>query len=326
MRNRPRSLRILIITAILSIGLCADARALISMNDFSRTSPRIIAMGGAYVAIADDAGAVFYNPAGLADLDDNTLLADYGTLLGDVRQYSFVGSAKLGDLGGIGIGYNLAGFEMPGTIIDPEGKTTSAGTDSFYDGDIAVSYGYPVCDWFLLGAKIHRTFSGMGFPIYSSGTIQQENIIGEAYGLDVGILMRLKENLSFGLLVGNASKTEFKWDRGAREKLPTSIITGLAYQPVPDRALLALELQSENIEQNSGIDNLSLGSELEPIRNCKIRFGYRFDRDSSSDNYSPSGSMGLGIKFLENFWFDYAWQRQQNYWADNQYFSLGCKF
>ena len=51
--------------------------------------PRAIAMGGAFSAIADDASAMFWNPAGLTQLESQELAASlvrlYGTALEDRR-------------------------------------------------------------------------------------------------------------------------------------------------------------------------------------------------------------------------------------------------
>jgi len=43
---------------------------------------RALGMGGAFVAVADDANAIYYNPAGLALIDGHDVTSMYSTLLG----------------------------------------------------------------------------------------------------------------------------------------------------------------------------------------------------------------------------------------------------
>ena len=70
------SKKIIIASIVFAIELCCFAQAEISVPGstiFPTASPRIIAMGGAYVAVADDANAVFLNPAGLGENNSNDL-------------------------------------------------------------------------------------------------------------------------------------------------------------------------------------------------------------------------------------------------------------
>ena len=67
----------------------------VEMPGIQATNARIMAMGGAFTAVADDADALFYNPAGLAYLpnaDINvglSLLADMNSNLVGLELYNF---------------------------------------------------------------------------------------------------------------------------------------------------------------------------------------------------------------------------------------------
>lgn len=68
-------------------------------------SPRADAVGGAFTAIADDASAVYYNPAGLVQLENRQVMVSLIDYPADIS-YSFVGVAlPLGFGGVLGIGY-----------------------------------------------------------------------------------------------------------------------------------------------------------------------------------------------------------------------------
>ena len=49
--------------------------------------PRAIAMGQAFVAVADDANAVYWNPAGLNQLGGSEITAQYDVFIETVRAY-----------------------------------------------------------------------------------------------------------------------------------------------------------------------------------------------------------------------------------------------
>lgn len=270
-------------------------------------SARVIAMGGAYVAVADDANAVFLNPAGLGNSTYIDISASYGNLLGDVNQRSIVGSVGLGGYGKVGFGYSLTGVtSIP--LTDSSGN--SIGTGDFYNSDTAISYGYPIYEWLLLGAKAHRLFSG--FFEYN----------GEGYGLDMGLLLKPFHNFNVGLLIENTYATDFNWSDGSKEKIIKSATLGLSYRPITEKVLLAMDFRSRNIDQNSNIDSASIGGEITFFDLMKLRLGYLFENNNTS--YVETGSAGLGINFLDNFRFDYAYRKWGGMASDEHYFSLGA--
>ena len=66
--------------------------------------PRVIAMGQAFSAVADDANAIYWNPAGLRQLGGIHLMASYDVFIETVRYQYFAGATKLGNDAAIGLG------------------------------------------------------------------------------------------------------------------------------------------------------------------------------------------------------------------------------
>jgi long-subunit fatty acid transport protein len=50
---------------------------------------RALGMGGAFAAVADDASAVYWNPAGLSGLEKRQLMLMHSEQFGDLIEYNF---------------------------------------------------------------------------------------------------------------------------------------------------------------------------------------------------------------------------------------------
>lgn len=113
-------------------------------------SPRADAMAGAFTAIADDASAVYYNPAGLVQMENTQLMVariDYPV---DINYY-FVGLAVPLRAGGvIGLGYyGLDAGDITRTdYTHPFGDGTTFGAKDYA---LSVSYGRYLTDRFSVG-------------------------------------------------------------------------------------------------------------------------------------------------------------------------------
>lgn len=118
-------------------------------------SARAVGMGDAFVALANDASAVYYNPAGLTALEGPQLTFDYLKYVADI-DYGFAAFAfPAGSIGGyFGVGFIAldAGDILRTTYSDPYGK---AG-EMFGAQDFALtfSYGRNLTDRFSIGTTV----------------------------------------------------------------------------------------------------------------------------------------------------------------------------
>jgi len=315
----------IIFVLIFSTGLCSAAQALLGASPYL-ASPRIIAMGGALVAVVDDANAVFLNPADLGDLTYGDLSTSYGSLPENLKQYYFVGSAGFKDFGGLGLGYYMVGFfDEPMDVLDGSGNVIGLVNSTCWNGDLAVGYGKRIGEGILLGGRVRRLSQEVKFTVVTSesGLLEDLNNSGEGYGLDVGLLIKPFYGFSVGILFENLYTTDFIYNDGMHESIPSGMRLGFSYLPTNPNILLAMDFRSDNIEESSDIDAISIGSEIDVSGWLKLRFGYLFENDSAS--YAGTGSAGLGINFLDNFRFDYAYRKWGGMAFDEHYFSLGAK-
>ncbi len=117
-------------------------------------SPRADAIGGAFAAIADDASAIYYNPAGLVQLEGRQIMVSLIDYPADIS-YSFVGVALPLGLGGVlGVGYyGLDAGEMSvSTPYYPYG--VDGWTFGAKDYAVSLSYGRFLTDRFSIGVTV----------------------------------------------------------------------------------------------------------------------------------------------------------------------------
>jgi hypothetical protein len=117
-------------------------------------SPRADALGGAFTAIADDVSAIYYNPAGLVQLENRQAMISRIDYPADIT-YSFVGVAMPVGIGGVlGIGY----YGLDAGDIDVTTHQHPNGVDGWTFGArdyaLSMSYGRLLTDRFSVGVTV----------------------------------------------------------------------------------------------------------------------------------------------------------------------------
>jgi len=120
-------------------------------------SARAIGAGDAFLAISDDASAVYYNPAGLTQIAEREAMFTHVSYLADIN-YDFAGLAypttKFGGVWGVGF-YMLNAGEMD--ITHPEGSKENWGTGQTFtakDYALSLSYARSLTDRFSFGMTL----------------------------------------------------------------------------------------------------------------------------------------------------------------------------
>ncbi len=257
-----------------------------TVNGQSFYNARAFAMGGAYVGLADDHTAIFYNPAGLAhkkfigfsigaagglqtdsiDSIKNFVSAvftdDWENVLTNLTSETelfigrYGGSAGL-RFGNLGFGLGQTGY---GTILTPEESVTMHKQTSYN-----LSYGYSILEPF---ANIGSLSLGLSLKYLqgfnSTFTIDSNNVVsldstraGKGLGADLGVMLRLSDFINLGLKVENLI-SQYKWDDSGKESL-TRIYTAGAAIRVPLIDLLAAA-DISNVPDSTG-SNFRVGLE-----------------------------------------------------------------
>ncbi|MBK8947043.1 MAG: PorV/PorQ family protein [Ignavibacteriae bacterium] len=281
---------------------------------------RSMGMGSAFVAVANDPSALYWNPAGITKVEGAGFIVDHTQWIADVS-YDFIGlTYNLGSLGSIGLSYITSdiGDMKVTTIDDPNG---TGETFSATDAAFSIAWAIQLTDNFAIG--------------FNPKFVQQSiwKMSASAIAIDMGVQyvtpfdgMMLAMSISnFGTkmqLQGNSALIVYDPDEsnsGNNSSIPAYLQTdewdlplnfrvGVAYDPIKiDNHQLLIAMDALHVSDN--YESVNLGMEYVFNDLFSLRGGYKsmFLEDSEE-----SFSLGAGIKqyMLGNvsIGFDYAYQ------------------
>ena len=243
---------------------------------------RAMGMGSAYVALADDPTAVYWNAAGLAAIPKTQVTAMHNEWIQDFRQEFVAVGAKAGP-GSMGVGFS--GFYAD-ELERRDDTGVLLGHFGFNDIAITGAYAMPVAKGLDGGVALRFV---------------REMIAGEtatALTGDLGARYRLGDKgLSFGAAVQNLGG-DAKFD-SEEFPLPTTVRLGAAWA----RPIAAWNgsgtLSAEYRKAKADDGRFHLGGELDYRKLLKLRAGALFGYDDQDFSF------GLGVA-KDWFALDYA--------------------
>jgi hypothetical protein len=285
-------------------------------------------MGGAFVAVADDANASFENPAGMAYFEKDSHYATFthtnlfsmSTLS---RDYLAFAQADTSGFGALGLSWNRFSANL-----DPETWTEDAFS---YSGAKALSKGEEGGSKLALGWNLKYMRVDSGLSASTDGlTVGGGNASG--YGVGLSLMLRLRPSLTVGI-AANDIYSSLAWSTGTLEILPPSARGGFAYK-LTERTLLAAEARGLQSSKGFGLSSYHVGAEQwlldgkklmwEAIRNIGVRAGY-YQLLENSD----AGQFSVGASAKADQWqIDYAFQGglAANSLGATHRFGLGVSF
>ncbi len=249
--------------------------------------PRAQAMGGAFVAAADDASSLYWNPAGLARTSSSEAFATHSEWLADVN-FDYLGvMLNMGGLGTAGVSVTM--LSVPDMLVRTEDRQEGTGeTFDAADMAIALSYGRAITDRFLVGVNAkfiqqriwHSSASGFAIDL---GTQFRTDFFG---GLTIGAVL-----YNFG--------TDMKLSgRDARTFVdPDPVQLGNN-----DRIPVNFELDSFDLPLN-----FQIGVSSRPVDTRMHRLTVSLDALHPASNYE-SANVGVEYGFQERVFFRAGFQ------------------
>ena len=288
---------------------------------------RALGMGGAFAAVADDASALYWNPAGISGFEE--------------RQALFMHSETFGDM----LNYNFAAFVSPTTAFGSAEREASFGVAVVHLGvdDILITKDLPFeerngipgfqggedrllydvdalpkegsNDFALFGTFALKTGYGrIGGTLKVIYSDQVAGYSATGIGVDLGYLRRdlLTEGLDVGVKLQDLTGTYIGWSTGLVEFITPSVKLGVAYRMSAPTLNASFVIAADGdfffedrrqasqfwVEQLSA--DLRLGGEINFQQKVMVRGGL------DSGNYTAGAGLRIGIVGLDYAYLHFA--------------------
>jgi hypothetical protein len=283
---------------------------------------RALGMGGAFTATADDATALYWNPAGIAGLDKFQAHFVHTDWLVDLN-YDVVGAViPLEDVGSLGAQLTL--LTMPDQEITTTQQGGQEGIGVFYSAGsmaLGLSYARAFTDKFKLGFTgkyirewiWHESASTVALDI---GSLYTTDFHGMRIGLAIsnfGSDMRMtgRDLLHFsdadGTREGNNSRVLSQWQTD-KWPLPLLMRFGLAME-VLQRKENRLTVALDALHPNDNRESINLGGDYAYREQFFARAGYKsLLLENSEEGLTAGAGIRIKTRAGQAFGFDAAYE------------------
>ncbi|MDZ7289536.1 MAG: PorV/PorQ family protein [candidate division KSB1 bacterium] len=274
------------------------------------------ALAGAYVAMANDALALFWNPAGIANIENQSVHFSHTPWWNTVTLNSAAYALRMGSAGTLGVAVSvLAMDEMEVTTeLEPDGTGQTFDAQNLM---IGLTYARPLTDRFSAGITVkyvqeriwNETASGIAFDVgtqYRTGfrhlTIGMSltNFGGDMRfdGRDLSYKFDTDPSLPRNRLAPAKLETE-------TYPLPLHFQVGVAMELMRSGPL-AWQLGLDVTHPNDNSERINFGTEVAVSNQIFLRGGYRYNYDDEDLTLG----FGVALPFAQNqLAFDYAYSR-----------------
>ncbi|MBX2989870.1 MAG: PorV/PorQ family protein [Bacteroidetes bacterium] len=276
---------------------------------------RGVAMGESFVAVANDASALFWNPAGLVDAQQHQVIASHAEYLVDIR-HEFLGiSYRLGENDAVGVSFSS--LHMKDMEITTELQPFGTGR-YFSFGDIAIglTYSKKMTEQFSFGATVRYVeetldILKMRSVMVDLGTLYWTGLGSTRFAVTIsnfGSDVEPKGNLTQASGVSVSSFQSFS--------LPTIFKLGVAMEAMEtEDSRLTTSLQLNHPNDNS--EHFRLGLEYAFKNTLYLRGGVKrtigqrlFGQDETSpEDFTFGAGFAVDLAGLTRVNADYAFAR-----------------
>ncbi|MBM3323978.1 PorV/PorQ family protein, partial [candidate division WOR-3 bacterium] len=249
--------------------------------------PRASALGEAFVGLADDVTALYWNPAGLGRSGQLEYFVSHQEWFRGIRD-EHVSVAMSAGKGRVGLGFAYSGVTGI-EAWDEFNRRASDQTVADHTAIVCAGYGVPIVNWVHAGAGIKVAYDYMGAA--STG--------GTGVGADLGVLIRPVPRLNVGLSARNMGAASYA-SRTGLLLLPASLRAGAGYSFRDLNLVADIALPIDNRP------SLHVGTEYTMLNTITLRGGYRTGpHDLGTLGLTSGMCLGLGLS-LGRFAVDYA--------------------
>jgi len=276
----------------------------ILLASFCNASTRPIGMGGAFVAVADDANAVYYNPAGMAFMKSSELVYNYRYhhLEEPVSSYDVAFVTEF-------LWWHM-GLRTHGYDVYDE-------TNVLQSHDFTISYAGLITDQIAIGFNVNASQQNskrdtITLPFYFS------SYKNSTY-MDIGLLYKPAKYLSIGIMqhaVRSPYYSGYNDDDPGHIYQPMSapLNIGIAVYPW-DGLLIAIDA-SKDVDTDNQYWGQNYGFEYTLTDQLVIRSGIAYLHPFANEEYWSQSTIGLSFKVLPGLDLDFAKTNSDNVLTD----------
>ena len=311
-----------VLRASLLLGLTA-APALAQPYEVLGT--RAAGMGGAFVAVADDASAIYWNPAALATGSFFSLVLDYGEAEATPESRIRAGSQSASFIGvgvpALGVGYyrlrstTVAPAPVPADRLDAPRDHEGQGVRiaSLVTHHVGVTLVQSLTDYLVVGTTlkyVHGTAASGFAPIAPADDLLEsaedlDGADGDQFDADIGAIATFG-TIRLGFTARNVAEAKFdtpgeletlRLDRQFRAGMALTLATGF---------LVSADMDISRTPGLTGeVRNFAFGGEARVFRRAVARGGFRFNTlDDQPDGRTPVGTVGGSVLVTSSLFID----------------------
>lgn len=289
---------------------------------------RSTGMGNTGVAIADNASAIFWNPAGLAFQNQNQVSLTHANWLpafnADLFYDYLVGTYHIDGIGTIG---GHLTFLNLGEQTRTDETGLELGRFNSFEISAGLSYGLKLSETFALGTGIRYIYSSL-----ADGSVSGQDISpGSSVGVDVAALYKSnafqvgsrEAKINAGMNISNIGPGIQYTDNAQRDPLPTMFRAGWAYTMDLDSNGLNTITFSNDVSKimarSQRVNSDPDSPEFETMGVFEALFNSwgSFERFNGTENVTVSLAQQLMFGFGLEYWYDNLFALRGGYYYEN---------
>ncbi len=290
----------IVLAALIVLAFASNGYSQVGLNKLAQStmdfqlvsiSPKASAMGEAYYAVGEGAESIFYNPAGLAKMDNTfNVVLDYTQWIADINYIGGAASWNLENFGVVGISLLSVSYgTIYGTSLDPNagsqlgyidnGTLSNVGAYSF-----GISYAKAISEEFSIGGNVRIAGQNLGSNTFVDGTTTKNDASKLVF--DAGVMYYTGyKGFRFGMAIRNFSSNIIREE--IYEQLPLTFTIGTAIDlmdfinPAHSQDN-SLTFAVDFLHSNNYSERFDLGAEYKFLGMIALRAGYQSNRDIMS--------------------------------------------
>lgn len=256
------------------------------------TGARELGMGGALVSVTNDVYSVYWNPAGLTQLEGPEMTFALRSMSLDRDNYSAGYGRQIEPDGAFGILWLHGGTEIQGR--DTSGRKTEQWLDS--DNAVYVAFGRKVREQVSVGVAmkvLRHTLGGQD---------------AKGFGFDLGMQAQPWPHIALGLAIQHlGAKMSWQtdlWDQATsrEDQMPVSVVMGTSCRLFARRLMISVD----GFKTGKADIDINAGVELAPNEMIAVRIGTRGIFNEEDRTWGAGLSLRTSIR-SRAFRLDYAY-------------------